>query len=74
MPYTARKVGNQYCVFKKDGGKKVGCTDGTKEALKKYLAALHLNAKESVNRGSKITEVRALISKEIKRFLSHKSK
>lgn len=47
MPYTHRKVGNQYCVYKKDGGEKVGCTDGTEEALKKYMAALHINAKES---------------------------
>lgn len=43
MPYTARKEGNQYCVYKKDGGKKVGCTDGNKEALRKYLAALHMH-------------------------------
>ena len=42
MPYKTRKVGNKYCVYKKDGGKKVGCTDGTKEALRKYLAALHI--------------------------------
>lgn len=48
MPYTARKVGDQYCVYKKDTGSKVGCTDGNKEALRKYMAALHLNAKESV--------------------------
>jgi len=46
MPYTARKVGDQYCVYKKDGGDKVGCTDGNKEALRKYMAALHINAKE----------------------------
>ena len=49
MPYTYKKVGDQYCVFKKDTGKKVGCTDGTKEALNKYIAALHMNAKENVN-------------------------
>lgn len=42
MPYKTRKVDNKYCVYKKDGGKKVGCTDGTKEALRKYLAALHI--------------------------------
>jgi len=41
MPYKTRKVGNEYCVYKKDGGKKVGCTKGTEEAKKKYLAALH---------------------------------
>jgi hypothetical protein len=49
MPYTARKVGDQYCVYKKDTGKKVGCTDGNKEALTKYMAALHMNAKENIN-------------------------
>jgi len=53
MPYTARKVGDQYCVYKKDGGDKIGCTDGNKEALRKYLAALHLNANESINEESK---------------------
>lgn len=46
MPYSYKKVGDQYCVYKKDGGEKVGCTDGNKEALKKYLAALHINANE----------------------------
>lgn len=40
MPYKTRKVGSKYCVYKKTG-KKVGCTKGTKEAKKKYLAALH---------------------------------
>ena len=43
MPYSVKKVGSQYCVYKKTTGKKVGCTDGTKEALKKYLGALHSN-------------------------------
>ena len=46
MPYSYKKAGDQYCVYKKDGGEKVGCTDGNKEALKKYLAALHINANE----------------------------
>ena len=36
MPYTARGK----CVYKKDTGKKVGCTTGS---VKKYLAALHAN-------------------------------
>ena len=43
MPYKTKKVGSKYCVYKKDGGKKVGCTKGTQEAKKKYLAALHVN-------------------------------
>lgn len=42
MPYKTRKVDNKYCVYKKDGGKKVGCTKGTEKAKKKYLAALHI--------------------------------
>ena len=49
MPYTYKKVGDQYCVFKKNGGKKVGCTDGTKQALNKYLAALHANVDEQTS-------------------------
>lgn len=41
MPYRVK--GN--CIYKKDGGAKVGCTNGS---VKKYLAALHANADESV--------------------------
>lgn len=44
MPYSYKKVGDQYCVYKKNGGDKVGCTDGNKPALKKYLAALHMKS------------------------------
>ena len=54
MPYIARKQGDKYAVYKKDTGKLVGKTKGTKEALRKYLAALHINAEnlkyESMNR------------------------
>ena len=46
MPYSVRKVDGKYCVYKKDGGKKVGCTKGTEAAKEKYLAALHANADE----------------------------
>jgi hypothetical protein len=42
MPY---KVKGQ-CVYKKDTGKKVGCTKGS---VKKYLAALHANVDESTS-------------------------
>lgn len=41
MPYEVRGK----CIYKKDGGAKVGCTKGS---VKKYLAALHANADESV--------------------------
>ena len=64
MPYTARKVGDKYVVYKKDTGKRVGATAGNKEALRKYLAALHINAKESI--------IREFIIKEIKKVLSSK--
>lgn len=40
MPYTYKKVGTKFVVYKK--GKKVGETEGTKTALNKYLAALHI--------------------------------
>jgi hypothetical protein len=39
MPYESKGK----CVYKKTG-KKVGCTKGS---VKKYLAALHANVKES---------------------------
>ena len=49
MPYIARKQGDKYAVYKKDTGKLVGHTAGNKEALRKYLAALHIHANESIN-------------------------
>jgi hypothetical protein len=49
MPYYARKTGSKYCVYKKDGGTKVGCTAGNKSSLKRYLGALHANANEGVS-------------------------
>ncbi len=61
MPYTYKKVGDQYCVYKKDGGKKVGCTDGNKEALNKYLAALHANVDEQ--KSMSISEANSMFKK-----------
>ena len=40
MPYKVKGK----CIYKKDTGKKVGCTTGP---VKKYLAALHINAHEA---------------------------
>lgn len=40
MPYTVKGK----CIFKKNGGAKVGCTKGD---VNKYLAALHANVDES---------------------------
>ena len=48
MPYKVKKQRDKYVVYKKDTGKRVGATAGNKEALRKYLAALHLNANESL--------------------------
>lgn len=48
MPYKVKKQGDQYVVYKKDTGKRVGATAGNKQALRKYMAALHINAKEGV--------------------------
>ena len=45
MPYTTRKAGpNRVCVYKKDTGKKVGCTTPAK--IKDYLAALHIHSRD----------------------------
>ena len=53
MPYSYHKEGDKYVVTKKDSGKVVGRTKGTKEALKNYLAALHINANEGkINEGT----------------------
>lgn len=51
MPYTHKKVGTKFVVYKK--GKKVGETEGTKTALDKYLAALHIADKKAAKKESK---------------------
>ena len=51
MPYTHKKVGDKYIVYK--AGKKVGETKGTKVALDKYLAALHINADKGAKKETK---------------------
>lgn len=69
MPYRVAKQGDKYVVYKKDTGKRVGATAGNKEALRKYLAALHINAKESVF--EKVEQlrkaVRKIVLQELKR-------
>jgi hypothetical protein len=42
MPYYSKGQ----CVYKKNTGKKVGCTEGP---VKKYIAALHANVEESLD-------------------------
>jgi hypothetical protein len=71
MPYSYHKKGDQYIVTKKDTGKEVGRTKGTKEALNKYLAALHINANE--NKTMKKSELTKMIQEVIKEVLSEKN-
>ena len=68
MPYYTRKGTGKdkgkTCVYKKENDKKVGCTDGP---VKDYLAALHTNANESIDKASKITksELKQIILQEV---------
>lgn len=48
MPYRYEKQGDKYVVYKKDSGKRVGATAGNKEALKRYLAALHMHENDEL--------------------------
>jgi hypothetical protein len=73
MPYSYHKEGDKYVVTKKDTGKEVGRTKGTKEALKKYLAALHINANEGKNNTMKKTELKAMIQEVIKEVINEYS-
>ncbi len=60
MPYKIKGK----CIYKKDGGAKVGCTKGD---VNKYLAALHANADESIKPEKTITETH--LKKENTRIL-----
>jgi len=70
MPYSYHKEGDKYVVTKKDTGKVVGHTKGTKEALNKYLAALHLNANEGKMNTMKKSELKEMIQEIIKEVMS----
>ena len=61
MPYKAKGK----CVYKKDTGAKVGCTKGS---VKRYLAALHANADESVEEN--INEIRRIVRKILVNYLT----
>ena len=64
MPYKVKGK----CVYKKDSGKKVGCTKGS---VKDYLAALHMHADESLD----VTEdelkgtIRSVIDEHAKEYV-----
>lgn len=62
MPYKVKKQGSKYAVYKKDTGERIGATAGDKESLRKYLAALHINAKESIKEDAE-EDVKNLITK-----------
>ncbi len=71
MPYYYKKVDDKYCVYKQSNDDKVGCTDGDKESLNKYLTALSIahKRKQRKNRRKKIKEklkesLRKIILKE----------
>lgn len=67
MPYKVKKQGDKYVVYKKDTGKRVGATAGNKEALRKYMAALHINAKENYNT-NKTMKLKSLMSEDEKQI------
>ena len=73
MPYSYHKDGDKYVVTKKDTGKEVGRTKGTKEALKKYLAALHINANEGKTNTMKKSELTKMIQEVIKEVINEYS-
>jgi predicted component of type VI protein secretion system len=55
------------CVYKKDTGKKVGCTKGS---VKKYLAALHANANESLDHELTREDLEEIIKEELQKLLN----
>ena len=59
MPYTVKDK----CVYKKDTGKRVGCTKGS---VKKYLRALHANVEDE--------EVANNFTKLYKRLITYTTK
>ena len=73
MPYSYHKQGDKYVVTKKDTGKEVGRTKGTKEALHKYLTALHLNANEGKANTMKKSELKEMIQEIIKEVISEQT-
>jgi hypothetical protein len=62
MPYVARGK----CVYRKDTGKKVGCTKGS---VKKYLAALHANVPDAKNE-EKIIKLKEMIKRIVSEILN----
>lgn len=65
MPYKIKGK----CIYKKDSGAKVGCTDGD---VDKYLSALNINVNDAENK--KLEEIRIFIKETInEKFSKNKS-
>ena len=67
MPYTIRGK----CIYKKDGGTKVGCTKGN---VHRYMAALHANANESVEPEEDLNEIRKIIRQTLSEMVMTEKK
>jgi hypothetical protein len=63
MPYKTKGK----CVYKADTGKKVGCTKGS---VKKYLAALHTHANESLEQEFTKEDLEEMIKEELEKITS----
>jgi predicted component of type VI protein secretion system len=63
MPYKVKGK----CVYKKDTGKKVGCTKGS---VKKYLAALHANTNESIDYELTKEDLEEMIREELQKLFN----
>lgn len=61
MPYSIRGK----CIYKKDTGKKVGCTKGS---VKRYLSALHANVSDA-----KKNEIRTKLKEVLKKLITSNS-
>ena len=72
MPYEIRKSGNQYCVHKKDGGKKMGCHSSRKEA-EAQIAAIHINEHKEKADGL-LSQIKSFFSELIGKEVVEKSK
>lgn len=61
MPYTRKGK----CVYKKDTGKKVGCSKSIEKA-KKYIKALHANVEDEETFNEAIAKILAMYDGSLK--------
>ena len=67
MPYKTKKYKGKTCVYKKDTGKKVGCTKGPK---KKYLAALHAAENKKTKKLKEAASMEEIVNQEPTEYIS----